>query len=239
MGEGLRWFGLAFAGCTPVEGEILDRFPTPGPAPRGIIVQDGDLLIPDLLDDATSRVDPFTRRNRSLPFVPGATTDVAFDDTHLWMTAADPDEPARLTRWSFDGKRDRRFDVDLPIDFGPFPTTVAWDPGRGGLWMTGRVSSTTWVWLVDPVTGQVRERWEGPESIRHSFAADLDPDGQHLWVADGNTLFKVSLFDRTLVEEHRVVDFRADLYGIDALGDGEFWLIDGDQLRHDAVNVAL
>ncbi|MEO0602457.1 MAG: hypothetical protein AAF211_13525 [Myxococcota bacterium] len=235
----MRCWVLAFAGCSPVEGEILDRFPAPGFAPRGVVVQDGDLLVPDFLDDSTSRVDPFTRRNRSLPFVPGATTDIAFDDTHLWMTSAEPDEPVRLTRWSFDGKRDRTFDVDLPADFQPFPTTVAWDPGREGLWMTGRMSGEMWIWLVDPVTGEVRERWPGFPSNRRSFGADLDPDGQHLWITQGNTLSKVTLFDRGLIEEHRVIDFRADLYGIDALGEGEFWFIDGDQLRRDVVNVAL
>jgi DNA-binding beta-propeller fold protein YncE len=213
---------------------ILLTFPSGGasPRPEGIAWDGTWIWVSEVNEVKVYKIDPSNGSPVSSYSIPsGSTHALTLDGAgRIWTTTYWADPPV-LYRYPMTFAA---YDLSLTLASTiAYPTAMAFDSTNNCIWVVNTNSANPYrFWKLDPANGSVLDTWDlsgGTPATTYGLCMDSDPN--YLWMTVGNTLSKVSISGRQVVDRYVVPSPATLLKGVARVSSDTFWLVEGNNTR--------
>ena len=161
-----------------------------------------------------------------------ATHALSLGSGGMWTTSYFPSLPTQSVLYHYPltfGTPDSS--ITLPLTMS-YPTAMTFDSSSNVIWLVNTNATYAYpahFWKLDASTGTVLDEWDlagGTPDEAYGLCMDSDPN--YLWMVVGNTLSKVSIAGKQVVERYFVPSPANLLQGVARVNANTFWLVEGN-----------
>ncbi len=202
-----------------------------GQRPEAIAYDGTSLWVGDVNESKVYRINPSDGSAISSFSLgtPGPTHALALDGAgEIWTTTFWTDPPA-LYRFPMTFVSPDRT-LTLPTTMS-YPTGMTFDPTNNVFWVvnTNSPANPSHFWKLD-ANGSVIDSWDLSGGTPYVYGLCMDSDPNYLWMVAGNSLSRISIAGRQVVETYPIAG--ADLLqGVTMVSPDTFWLVSGNNKR--------
>lgn len=222
-----------------VDALILKTFPSVGASqrPEGIAYDGTWLWIGEVNDVKVYQINPSTGASvSSFPLgAPGSTHALALDGAGQIWTTTFWTAPPVLYRWPTNfGAFDMSLSLPTTMEF---PTAMTFDSTNNVIWLVNTNGQPSHFWKLNASTGATLDTWDlagGTPATVYGLCMDSDPN--YLWMGVGNTLSKVSIAGRSVVQSW-VIPGVSLIQGVAMVSANTFWIVDGNNKNFQEIQL--
>jgi uncharacterized repeat protein (TIGR02543 family) len=224
-----------YAKWGPKTATILADYPSVGASPRpdGLVYDGTWIWVSEVNDAKVYKIDPSNGSPiSSYPIPSSSTFALALDGAgRIWTTTFWADPPVLYRYPMTFGAYDLSLTLATTMKY---PTAMTFDSSTNCIWIVNTndpANNPYRFWKLDPANGSVLDTWDLDGGTPLVYGLGMDSDPNYLWMVVGNTLSKVSIPGRQVVDRYVIPSPANLLKGVARISSDTFWLVEGNNKR--------